>query len=233
MICCTIHYTYVMGNASPVNKVGLVQDFTREEFDLYEPNCRPAGSSLGAIDRKYCYLGLSFGSETGFIDWNDSLKEVVNRDVATITQLLGKADKATHEFLGYGLTWLISTDEQRQAQREKYPDGKAIEWQSRIGVDPSTLAVKIDRFMGDQGCPFWKDNVPFTDDKGEAKLGHSMHSCRGGVDYTVTKTTTDGHPVTLTFGAILPSLIYHHGFYEGSVPHRVDPAKLIEFLEVK
>lgn len=226
-----------MGNQCPRNKVGLAQNFTDEEFALYEPNCRPSGSELGPIDKKYGYLGISFSSMSGFINETESLKEVVMRDVATITRLLGKCDQETHRILAYGLHWLVSDDTTRkeEAAQEGEAGENARKWQALYKVDPSKITVLCQGYGGNQGCPFWRDNVPWEDkddpDRTEQKLGHSTCGCCGGVDYHITKETPDG-PKKLFFGAIVSSLIARHGFYEGSVPHRIDPQYLIEFLEI-
>jgi len=92
--------------------------------------------------------------------------------------------------------------------------GHADGYEKYYHADRSKYVIHTVYWRGCQPCPF-------------ASMLFSC--CNGAEDHTVTKP--DG--TVLKFGSLLSQMICRHGFYEGSVPHRVDPAQIIDFAGIK
>ena len=191
------------------NKAGTVDTFTDEDFALYEPNLRPGG---GGVDERHCFLGLSFGSDAGFIDAKESLKAVATRDHQKVVELLGPHG---HEMIALKLCQILS--------------GANDYFISTIVSLPpcrENFSVKIQSWCGSQGCPFWKETAAL-DEPEKTKLLDCGGA--GGCDETITNLKTGE---SLTISSLMSHLIFYHHFYEGNTEYRADPEKLIRFLDI-
>jgi hypothetical protein len=203
-----------MGNAVPKNIVGTVENFTEQEFTDYEIKCRPGG---GGVNDRHSFLGISYGSDEGFIDANESLKDVALRDHQRVVELLGPHG---HEMIALRMSQTLSdsNDEYIATIVPELPN-----------IRGHIVVEKIE-YLGNQGCPFWKE-IMFKkyDDKNEEA---SLSECggAGGVDFIVTNKKNNE---TIKFSALMPHMIFYHHFYEGNVPNRVDPEKLIKLFEIE
>jgi len=84
----------------------------------------------------------------------------------------------------------------------------------------SNLKVTMDGpYLGAQECPFQNMDL-------DNKYHGSLY---GSIDITVTNTILNE---TFSFNTLLIHMIEQHGFFEGSVPHRVDPEKVIRILNL-
>jgi len=89
-----------------------------------------------------------------------------------------------------------------------------------IDTDSENFQVKMKSpWLGCQLCPFVnKDQVCVTPNK------IPNYADR---DFIITNKLTGE---TLEVNLLIPHLIYYHHFYEGHVPHRISPTKLINFF---
>jgi hypothetical protein len=217
-----------MGNSNVTpNKAGFVESFTDEEYELYEPQCRPDHDRVK--NRKNAFLGFDFYSDTGFISDQDSLKDVAQRDAKFVTEKLGEHG---HQIIAIKLKMVVMKISFQNLQ-EKNSGGLLEELEQKVGPwNEEDFKVEQIEYCGNQGCPFFKKVMVKDEETGKeteefAKCGHPGSS--GGVDYTITN---------LKNGKVLKSsplnnhLIFHHHFYEGDVPYRVDPALAIEVLDI-
>lgn len=125
---------------------------------------------------------------------------------------------------------------------ERIDDALAEQGHTRQALEQWLPKLQAERFAGhqltyagNQACPFWRrvqaqdeDGQPLTNDYGLPIMADAMHGCLGGVDYEVWHTASPQR--RFKFCALNSALIWHHHFYEGAVPHRVDPDKLLQFL---
>jgi hypothetical protein len=202
-----------MGNAPPRNKAGTVDNFTDEEFASYEPNCRPGGNG---VNEKHCFLGLSFGSDAGFIDDKEALKDVALRDHHKVVELLGPHG---HDMIALKLTQCFGSEE----------NDKFISTIVSLPPCRENFSVQTQSWCGNQGCPFWKEIMfKSVDDKPEEA---TVSPCGGvgGCDHTITNLKTGE---SMTISALMSHLIFYHHFYEGNTSYRTDPEKLIRLLEI-
>ncbi len=190
------------------NKVGVVEKFTKDEFALYEPNCRPGGNG---VNKRYPYLGVSHGSDAGFIHERETLEHVAKTDDARVRDLLGEHG---HEMIALKLLHVLGDKE--------FDDDMVV-----FNTTKGAFTVDKKTWAGNQGCPFWKE-VPSGDDGKE--MTHVYCRGRGGVDYTITNTKLG---LSKRVSALLPHLIFFHHFYEGDTEYRVSPEEFVELLEIK
>lgn len=212
-----------MGNV-PANRAGLVQDFTSKQLAVYEPHCKPDPNHT--LD-KWGVIGGLIGSKVGFISDQETLKSVVEADNECIAECLdiGRPTADIHQLLGFSLAWLLMTPETRLSIRSEYPEGCVERWEKCIGVDPAGITFTRKDHCCSQLCPFWKE---FETDRGCTDIlpcGFQNHTT-----FTVTDNKTGRE---IVFSDLTVHLIHSHGFYEGNVPFRVDPKKIIEFLQIE
>lgn len=208
--------TKQMGNSLPKNIVGTVESFTEEEYSNYESNCRPGGNG---VNEHHAFLGMTLGSSNGFIDHNESLKQVAIRDHKTVVDLLGPHG---HDMIALRLSQSMSSSN----------DGNDAYIASIVPDLPHIrdhLELTTQSFCGSQGCPFWKEVLHRHSDTAEEKLSVSVCGGTGSSDYTITNKNNG---LTMQISSLMPHLIYYHHFYEGNVSNRVDPVLLIQLLEI-
>ena len=188
-----------------LNRVGVVERFTREEFDRYERNCRPHtdGSDTSGLTSFFLSRGAS---KTGFIGPNQPLKAVVEWDDRDVRRLLGEHG---HEMIALKLLQVCGN--------------RQFDGMKKLQFSPDQFSVKGVEYMGYQACPFWKadDHAP----------GGGLACCGTGAgDYTIVNENTGKR---IVMSDLMPHLILFHHFYEGTVPHRTSPKHLIDVLEVE
>jgi hypothetical protein len=230
-----------MGNKqSQQNKVGHLETMSADELQAYEEKCRADPGRI--LNNQRCYLGLDLASESGFLGANESLYEVVQRDHAYVTQRLGPLG---HEKIAFWLSSLSAVCHKRNEDADRIQAmDEYLEQQGHAPQAAQWLAeLRIDQFEGtsttyggNQSCPFWKrvqaidkDGKPMFTESGTPEMDDAMHGCQGGVDYVVWRR--DQPDVRFVFCALNVMMIRYHHFYEGSVPHRVDPAAFLTFIK--
>ncbi len=192
------------------NKAGTVDTFTDDDFKYYENNCRPGG--CGVNDR-HCFFGISYGSDEGFIDDKESLKDVAFRDHKKVTELLGPHG---HDMIAITLGHLFEQNDTFIATIVDLP-------QSR-----QNFSIETQNWSGNQGCPFWKE-VTSDEKKADEKLHISECGGCGGGDFTIKNLKTGE---ILQISSLMNHLILYHHFYEGNTSYRADPERMSRILEV-
>lgn len=159
-------------------------------------------------------------SQAGFLDHDESLVEVVQRDFRTLTAL-----SITHGELGGRLDEIVKTAEET-TEVEPTSDCEQ-DWDlyfCMFGGGSPGMGVEVDgKFlvrcqtsMGGQGCPF------------EDKMGNRCPVIADGI-YHIFNAVSERE---LMFPALAVHLIREHCFFEGSVPCRVDPSHAVDVLEL-
>lgn len=213
-----------MGNgpSAPASMMGYVTDMTPEQLAEHERHCRPDHGRKRNESEMYLRLGEDWFSDTGFINDTESLIDVARRDDATVVRLLGAEG---HSIIGRALMMLcVGPEKIRRGAPEMM----------LTGFDVTKFDTVNKTFCGWQKCPFIS-HVPmkWTHDGAEkseimiGSCGHQAPSSGGSADVTVINRATGER---FTFGTLLPHMIYHHHFYEGAVPHRVDPEVVVRVL---
>ena len=229
-----------MGNSNiPPNKAGYVEDFTPEEYALYELHCRPDHDR--EKNNKLCFMGFDFYSDTGFISDEDSLKDVALRDSKYVIEKLGAHG---HEIIAIKLM-MVTTNKSFEVLQELNGDGFAEHLKDHY-LGPSGddfFSVKHVSYNGNQGCPFFEkrtfrttrdDPSLLANDANAKKVKEEFAQCgfsgnASGCDYEITNLKTK----KVLKGATLQThLVYHHHFYEGDVRYRLNPKDVIEVLEI-
>lgn len=155
---------------------------------------------LAKSNEPRAYWGCA--STTGFLAPEDNLLEVVQRDKATLESL--------------GITFKQVADALEGLIRTSLVEPKKTVGELQVTVGQPTICS--------QYCPF---SPPGADDEC-GPLNEPKDACgQGNRDVTITNTRTDEQ---MSFSALLPHLIRDHHFFEGSVPHRLAPEKIIRFL---
>ena len=199
------------------NRIGVLEKFTKEEFSLYEPNCRPGGRP--DANHNNCPLfGASEGSDEGFIDSKESLREVAERDDAQVRKILGDHG---HEMIAFKLKHVGKIPQFDE------PKG-APKWFTDFDIPKGTFTVSSIEYMGYQGCPFWKEGI-INEDGQSKEIIFPCHARSDG-DHTITNNMLGK---TIQASQLLPHLILYHHFYEGNVAYRIPPEELIEVLEIR
>lgn len=188
--------------------MSYVTEFTEEQIKYYEERCRPDHGHIK--NSKHMTYGNDFYSDTGFISDNDSLIDVAHKDDKTIMNLLGEGG---HELIGKILVSIMAYDQ----VKEKFP-----EYFIEVNTDDYIVKRKSP-YCGSQRCPFM--------DMHSLKCNMNTRLTNYAyVDYVITKKSTGE---ILETNSLMPHMYYDHHFYEGTVPHRQSPKKLIKFFNIK
>lgn len=190
--------------------MSYVTDLTKDQIKIYEERCRPDHGHVK--NSQLMTFGMDLYSDTGFISDDDSLLDVCLKDDKTVTELLGEGG---HELIGKTLLCFIVLE--LNQIKEKFPE---------LYVDINLDNYHVERgdvYLGSQRCPFA--------DKRTLKC---IHDCQipnySNVDFTITNKITGE---SLKINPLIAHLIYYHHFYQGDIPHRFSPEKLIEFFNIK
>ncbi len=190
--------------------MNFVTDFTKDQIKIYEKRCRPDHGHVK--NSELMTFGQDIYSDTGFINDDDSLLEICLKDDKTVMELLGNGG---HELIGKTLLCFMALE--LNQIKQNFPD---------LYVDIDLENYHVERgspWLGSQRCPFA--------DKRKLKCVTDCqipnYSC---IDFTITNKTTGE---SLKINPLIAHLIYYHHFYQGNVPHRFSPEKLIEFFNIK
>jgi len=223
---CGFLYWHEMGNGPsvPENFVGYITAMTPEQLTEHERNCRPDHGRVRNSVEPYIALGQDWFSDTGFINDTESLIEVARCDEATVVRLLG-ADG--HSIIARALMMLMYTK-----SLDDIRTGAPHLMLSGFDTDAFDVAETV--WCGYQKCPFIAHTPVKLVVNGVEKTqvmigscGHQPPASSAGTDYKATNKKTSE---SFTFSGLMPHLIYFHHFYEGTVPHRLDPETVIRVL---
>lgn len=178
----------------------FVENMSDEQIERFQKR-------MYAVSNEYGWHGCS--SVTGFLAENETLLDVVKKDLSTL-----KKHNVDIDMLAQRLFSLVQTAISKMNMIRKM----------KVTVE-DIYHIEINVFCGFQYCPF--------SDVGEnyrtSPFEHIHSHCgRSNMDITITNIKNNK---VLTFGSLLVHLIKDHHFFEGSVEHRLDPVKLIDFFD--
>ena len=154
-------------------------------------------------------------SGVGFLGTHESLREVIERDSATLRER-----GVTHDQIADRLEYFIGRYERLHelARREDISHGRYRN--TAIDTLPGGVKLELRGYFGSQGCPWALIQEP-TDKTvtcGETSFDWTLRNAQGD---------------ELSFSGLMPHLIRDHHFFEGNTGYRVDPVRAIEVLGIE
>ena len=146
-------------------------------------------------------------SQTGFLAHVEILTDVITKDNAYLNYV-----NITHEQIADRIKMVINKYKEERFQ----PCSRiaCVNHFAKFIIIEDTLTIFSNTYIGSQACPFCNEYI------------HNL----GDTDVIITNLTTKK---TITINTLLEHLIRDHNFFEGSVPHRVDPALIIDILNIQ
>lgn len=183
-----------------------LESLSAKEYQRIEARCLDSDYATGAMLKE-----------------KQTLKEVIEADQAYLNSI-GITFQQIADRLNYFLE--VDPELEKPQTKPKFYVGRG--WSGRgvtswtITVDGRKFEIHALPFGGAQECPFHKESAVKDSYKGYEY---------GSVDYVIVDTVNQ---VELRFGDLLLHLIEKHHFFEGpGVQYRLEPQKVVEFLQLK
>jgi hypothetical protein len=185
----------------------FVENMSEGKIEHYQKRLYPASNDYGLY---------GYSSVTGFLAEDEKLLDVVRKDLVTLKQHNLSIEMICDRLDHLIVTALMEINVLNQQNKNQHIKEIVIEKKYKVEINVS------DSY---QYCPF--THVPHKYRPG--KKTHIYDACDQNCHtYTITNLINGK---TITFSGLLPHLIRDHHFFEGNVPHRLDPLKIITVID--
>lgn len=189
-----------------------VLNMTCNDLKKYEERCRPdkdsrKNTNIGLARNLY---GIDLYSDAGFISDDDVLFDVITTDHQYIKNTLGEDGHNIIAKTVFRALCRLSDDEIKEKMTNLF-----------ILMNKSNFKVDASEYLGAQVCPFADYNT--------LKCHNCVLPNRANMDFVITKLSNGDK---LKISSLMPHLYYDHHFFEGNVPNRIEPSRLIDFFEL-